>query len=160
MLIAAFTVTATFSELITGGILGIGDISRSGTATYTLGSFTDLSTRIAIDLFVCSKSNRRAGTIILSLPLGDRADNSGNTNTVSNTLTRTYDVTPPTLTARTLVTDGNVISGVKYAKSGNTITLNITASKKYYYYSSCNYWRLYPQLLQAFRQQLHILLLY
>ena len=97
---APFNVTATFSEDVTG--------LTAGEITVTNGSVTGLGGGpSAYTLQITPDGN---GDVSVTVPAGAAQDGSGNDNTVSNTVTSTFDATAPSV-----------------ALSGAPATLNSTA---------------------------------
>jgi len=91
----AYTITATFSEAVTG--VTIGDFSvTNGSA----GNFTALSTTV----YQVTITPTNGTTAAISLPANSATDSAGNFNTVSNTLSLTYDSTAPSVTLTSSVT--------------------------------------------------------
>ncbi len=88
---AAFTVTATFSESVTG--LSLAGITVSnGTASALSGSGTT---------YTFTVTPTATGTVTVDLAAGSAADSAGNTNSAATQLTRTYDGTRPAVTLST-----------------------------------------------------------
>jgi hypothetical protein len=100
---------------------------------------TDWTTATTAQWFATTTSNGYSTwSYSLSIPNGDAVyyiqtrttDQAGNIATTAVTSHKfTIDNTAPTLTARTLTTDGNSSGSSYYAKSGQTITLSITADE-------------------------------
>jgi len=91
----AYTVTATFSEAVTG--VTVGDFSvTNGSA----GSFIALSTTV----YQVTITPVNATTAAISLPANSATDSAGNFNTASNTLSIAYDATAPSVTLTSSVT--------------------------------------------------------
>jgi hypothetical protein len=88
-------VTTTFSEAVGG--FTISDISvTNGTAADLIAVSTTVYT------FTVTPSTQ--GTVLISVPANSATDTAGNYNVISNTVTTTYDSTPPTLTEITAIT--------------------------------------------------------
>src|SRR5204862_2381935 len=85
---AAFTVTATFSEPVTGFSLA-GVSVGNGAKSALSGSDTTYT------FTVTPTSN---GSVTVDLAAGSASDAAGNANTAAPQLTRTYDATPPSVT--------------------------------------------------------------
>ncbi|MGY6628089.1 MAG: beta strand repeat-containing protein, partial [Oceanicaulis sp.] len=96
---AAFTVTATFNRPVTG--LGLGDFSvTNGTASGLTGSgasYTVTITPVA------------DGAVTVGLPANVAQDTAGTQNTAAADLTRTADITPPSVTLASAA--GNPVTG-------------------------------------------------
>ncbi|HOK14071.1 MAG TPA: Ig-like domain-containing protein, partial [Candidatus Kapabacteria bacterium] len=120
---APFSVTVAFSEQVDG--FNVSDIVKTGTATAAISGFTT-SDNITWTFTVTPSTE---GSIILDIPENIAYDCPGNLNTASNTLTRYYDVSAPSIPTRTIASTGNEVSGTKYAKIGDVITLTLQASK-------------------------------
>lgn len=84
-----FKVTIDFSEPINGFTLS--DISVSGAV------LLNLETLIADQQYRITVSPTSEGTVSLNIPASAASDPTGNTSLASTTLTRTYDVTRPTV---------------------------------------------------------------
>jgi hypothetical protein len=84
----AFTVTATFSEPVTG-------LTRDDVLV-TNGAATSLDGSGATYSFVVTPA--ADGTVTVALPGGSASDAAGNANPAATPLTRTYDATAPTMT--------------------------------------------------------------
>ena len=85
--VSPIPVTITFSEVVTGFV--IGDITVSnGTA----GTFAGSGTTYTVNITPLA-----AGIVTVSVAAGVAADAASNGNTVSNTLTRTYNNATPTI---------------------------------------------------------------
>lgn len=93
---AAFTVTVTFSEAVTG--LTVGDFNVLNTTVSNLTT----SDNITYTVLMTPSSD---GTRTISLPSNSAANIGGNGNTPSNTLTYTYDATRPRVTSVTVPAD-------------------------------------------------------
>ncbi|MDO7877793.1 Ig-like domain-containing protein, partial [Hymenobacter sp. ASUV-10] len=93
--VAAFTVTATFSQAVTG--FSLSDLSVSGgTASALAGSGASYSFTLT-----ASGSGTPASTVSVSLPANQVVDGASNGNTASNTLSRSFDTQAPTVTLST-----------------------------------------------------------
>src|SRR5206468_1646608 len=95
----AFTVTATFSEAVSGFSLAgvaVGNGAKSGlsgsgtTYTFTVTPSAD-------------------GAVAVDVPAGGASDDAGNTNTAAAQLTRTFDATRPSVTLTS--SSGNPTNG-------------------------------------------------
>jgi large repetitive protein len=108
-----YTVTATFSEAVTG--LALGDF------TMTNGTLSNLTTsdNITYTVTVTPTAN---GTVSILLPAATVQNIGANTNTASNTLTRTYDNVAPTVTSVSVPADA-------YYKAGGTLAFTVTFSE-------------------------------
>ena len=92
---AAFTVTATFSESVTG--FDAGDISvTNGIAGSFSGSGASYS-------FTVTPSGQ--GLVSVTIPAGVAQDAATNYNTASNILTRTFDSLPPSVALSSAASD-------------------------------------------------------
>jgi hypothetical protein len=87
---AAFTVTADFSETING--FSLSDVSITG------GSVSNLQTLETDKKFQFTVTPSSEGTVSLSVNAGGVSDPTGNSNEASNILSRTYDITRPSVT--------------------------------------------------------------
>ncbi len=86
---AAFTATFTFSESVTGFV--VGDITvTNGNAG--IGSFTGVGTTYMAEITPDTE-----GDVTVSVAAGVAVDVASNGNTASNTLTSNYDITAPTV---------------------------------------------------------------
>jgi len=85
---AAFTVTATFSEPVTGFSLA-GVSVGNGAKSALSGSGTTY-------MFTVTPTSN--GSVTVDLAAGSASDAAGNANTAAPQLTRTYDATPPSVT--------------------------------------------------------------
>ncbi|WP_160717087.1 Ig-like domain-containing protein [Chitinophaga solisilvae] len=107
---AAFTVTATFSEPVTG--LTVSDFNVLNTTVSSLSSSADKTT------YTVLMSPASDGTRTISLP-GSAVENIGhNPNLPSNTLTYTYDSKPPVVTSVT-------VPAPRYYKAGETMSFTV-----------------------------------
>lgn len=93
---AAFTVTVTFSEAVTG--LTVSDFNVLNTTVSNLTT----SDNITYTVLMTPSSD---GTRTISLPSGVVENTGHNPNTASNTLTYTYDATRPKVTSVTVPAD-------------------------------------------------------
>ncbi|HVI45061.1 MAG TPA: Ig-like domain-containing protein [Chitinophaga sp.] len=99
-----FTVTAVFSELVTGltaGSFNITNCTASNLATTDNITYTILVTPSA------------DGTVTVGLPAGSARNNAGTDNTVSNTLTLTYDHTAPVVNSVGVPSNGGYKAGTQ-----------------------------------------------
>jgi large repetitive protein len=87
---APFTVTVTFSEAVTG--LSVTDFNITGATVSNLATADNITYTVLI-------TPASDGLYSLTLPANSATNIGGNSNTVSNTLTRTYDGTAPVVTA-------------------------------------------------------------
>lgn len=91
---AAFTVTATFSESVTG--FALGDIAvGNGSASSLSGSGASYTFRV---------TPAAGGTVTVDVPANGASDAAGNGNTAATRLSRTYDGTRPTVALSTPAT--------------------------------------------------------
>lgn len=84
---AAFTVTATFSESVSG--------FTSSDVTVANGTLSGLSGSGTTYTFTVTPG--ADGTVTVDVPANGATDAAGNGNTAATQLTRTYDATPPTV---------------------------------------------------------------
>jgi Bacterial Ig-like domain/Secretion system C-terminal sorting domain len=96
---AAFGVTVTFSEPVTGFTLA-GVSVTNGTAS----SFVTVNT----STYTVSVTPTTSGNVVISVPAAAAADLAGNSSTLSNTLTVVADLVPPTVTVSRTSGSGNV----------------------------------------------------
>jgi hypothetical protein len=98
----SFSVTATFSESVTGFVLG-GVAVTNGTASNLAGSGATYTFDVA---------PAADGVVTIAVGAGAAADAAGNTNTAATPLTRTYDGTRPgtTLSSAAASTVGGAFS--------------------------------------------------
>ncbi|SDH51565.1 Ig-like domain-containing protein [Chitinophaga filiformis] len=126
---APFTVTATFSEAVSG--LTVSDFNVLNTTVSNLQTSDNITYTVLM-------TPASAGTRPISLPSGAALNIGGNPNTPSNTLTYTYDPTAPTVTSVAVPANGYHTEGdpltftVKFSEdiflntTGGTPALNIT----------------------------------
>ncbi|SEL60939.1 gliding motility-associated C-terminal domain-containing protein [Chitinophaga rupis] len=108
-----FTATITFSEAVTG--LVAGDLTSINATASNLQTSDNIT--YTVDLAPAAD-----GTVSLQVP-GNAAENIGhNGNTASNTLTRTYDATAPTVTSVSVPANG-------YYKAGDALTFTVNFSE-------------------------------
>jgi gliding motility-associated-like protein len=110
---ASFTATITFNEAVTG--LAIGDFL----ATNATLSNLQTSDNITYTILLTPTAN---GIVTLNLPADAAVNIANNGNTVSNTLSVTYDITAPVVT---LVT----VPGIHYYKAGNNLGFTVEFSE-------------------------------
>jgi mRNA-degrading endonuclease toxin of MazEF toxin-antitoxin module len=89
---AAFTVTATFSEPVTGFSL----------TAVTVGNATKSSLSGSGSTYTFTVTPAGDGTVTVDVPAGGAADTTGNTNTAAPQLTRTFDTARPSVALSTL----------------------------------------------------------
>ncbi|MBW8684592.1 Ig-like domain-containing protein [Chitinophaga rhizophila] len=94
---APYTVTATFSEAVTGLV------AADFTVTNATVSNLQTSDNIVYTLTVTPAAN---GTVTTTLPANTANNIGGNPNTASNTISRTFDITPPIVTSVSVPADG------------------------------------------------------
>ena len=92
----AFTVTATFSETVTGFILG--DVSVGN------GSASNFNT-VSASIYTFTVTPSSDGTVTVDVGAGAAQDAAGNGNTAASQFTRTADATVPTVTLTTGASD-------------------------------------------------------
>ncbi|MCF6406970.1 Ig-like domain-containing protein [Chitinophaga filiformis] len=109
----AFTVTATFSEAVSG--LTVSDFNVLNTTVSNLQT----SDNITYTVLMTPSSD---GTRNISLPSGAAVNIGGNPNTPSNTLTYTYDATAPTVTSV-------AVPANKYYRAGETLNFTVNFSE-------------------------------
>ncbi|SHN12058.1 Ig-like domain-containing protein [Chitinophaga sp. CF418] len=110
---APFTVTATFSEAVTG--LSVSDFNVLNTTVSSL-STTD---NITYTVLMTPSSD---GTRNISLPGNAVVNIGGNPNTPSNTISYTYDATAPTVTSV-------AVPANKYYRAGETLDFTVNFSE-------------------------------
>ena len=110
---ANFTATITFSEAVTG--LTVANLTSINATASNLQTSDNIT--YTVDLAPAAD-----GTVSLQVP-ANAAENIGhNGNTASNTLTRTYDVTAPTVTSVGVPANG-------YYKAGDALTFTVNFSE-------------------------------
>ena len=109
----AFTVTATFSEAVTG--LTAADFT---VANGTAGSL-QTTDNITYTVLITPTAD---GTVSVTLPASAAANVGNNGNTVSNTLTYTYDHTAPVVASVDVPANG-------YYKAGDVLTFTVHSSE-------------------------------
>jgi len=110
---APFTVTATFSEVVTG--LSVSDFNVLNTTVSTLAT----SDNITYTVLMTPASD---GTRSISLPANAAVNIGNNGNTASNTLTYTYDANAPTVTSVAVPSN-------KYYRAGETLDFTVNFSE-------------------------------
>jgi gliding motility-associated-like protein len=110
---APFTVTATFSEVVSG--LSVADFTTPNATVSSLST----TNNITYTVLVTPASD---GTQTVSLPANSVTNIGGNPNTVSNSLSYTYDATAPTVTSVAVPAD-------KVYKEGETLTFTVNFSE-------------------------------
>ncbi|PSL23684.1 Ig-like domain-containing protein [Chitinophaga ginsengisoli] len=110
---APFTVTAVFSEAVTG--LTVSDFNVLNTTVSNLST----SDNITYTVLMTPASD---GTRTISLPSNAAVNIGGNPNTPSNTISYTYDGTAPTVTSVAVPANG-------YYKAGTTLNFTVNFSE-------------------------------
>ena len=114
----AIPVTATFSESVTGFV--VGDISvTNGTA----GSFSGSGTTYT---FTVTPTGQ--GAVSISVASGVAQDAAANTNTASNTLSKTYDSVAPSVAITTLEASPTLATPIAYTATFSEAVTGFTLS--------------------------------
>ena len=116
---AAFTVTATFSEPMTG--VAIGDFAVSAGTVGTLGGSG------AVYTFTVTPPASSAGAITVDLAGGQATDLAGNAHTAATQLSQAYDTAAPSAPTITGITTDTGASAVDGATSDATLLYTGTA---------------------------------
>jgi len=111
-----FSVTITFSEAVTGFV--VGDITVGNGAA---GNFAGSGTTYTADITPSAD-----GAVTVDVGAGAAADATGNSNAAATTLSRTYDGTAPAAPA--ISTDGGAGPGDDYSTTSSSITLEGTCA--------------------------------
>lgn len=115
---AAIPVTATFSEAVTGFV--VGDISvTNGIA----GSFSGTGTT-----YTFTVTPTGSGTVTITVPVSSAQDSAGNGNTVSNTVTKSYDNVAPTVTITTAVSSPTLQTPIPFTATFSEAVSDFTLS--------------------------------
>ncbi|UPK68283.1 Ig-like domain-containing protein [Chitinophaga filiformis] len=110
---APFTVTATFSEAVSG--LTVSDFNVVNTTVSNLST----SDNITYTVLMTPASD---GTRTISLPANAAVNIGGNPNTASNTISYTYDATAPAVTSV-------AVPANKYHRAGETLDFTVNFSE-------------------------------
>ena len=110
-----FSVTITFSEVVSGFVQS--DVSLSGTASATITSWTASSNTT----YTATITPTSSGSVTLRVPANVATDAANNKNTASNTQTVSVDVDPPSVSV-------TVPSGVQTGVFSVTITFSEAVS--------------------------------
>lgn len=97
-----FNVTVTFSENVTGFVVG-GVTVSNGTPSNLLGGPM---------VYTVDISPTASGLVTVDVPGSGAQDTAGNNNSASNSLTRTFDTIQPTVTLSTTSTDPTNVSTI------------------------------------------------
>ena len=122
---APFSVVITFSEAVTG--LTAGDFTAIGATISSVNTADNITYTALITPSV-------EGSINITLPANSAMNIGNNGNTVSNTLTRTYDVTAPSVSSVNVPAAGYYNAGgiLDFTVNFNeNITLNTTGGSPY-----------------------------
>ncbi|MDD5050805.1 MAG: Ig-like domain-containing protein [Candidatus Pacebacteria bacterium] len=114
-------VTARFSEAVTG--FTSGDVSVI-TSNATVGSFVTVSS--STYTFVVTPTGQ--GLVSISIPGSAATDIAGNANTVSNTLSRTYDSVAPTVALTTSTVSPTLTTPISYTATFSEAMTGFTVS--------------------------------
>ncbi len=115
--VTPFTVTATFSEDVTG--------FESSDIVVGNGSVSNFAGSGSVYTFDVTPTGD--GSVTIDVPAAAAVDAAGNGNTVATQLTRVFDATKPTVTAVALM-EGTVASD-GLVKAGDVLTVNVTFSE-------------------------------
>jgi hypothetical protein len=115
---AAFTVTATFSEEVTGFELADITVGNGTASNFTAVSATEYTFNV---------TPTADGSVTVDVAAEMATDNAGNDNTAATQLTRTADVTGPSLSSVSIASDN--ANSSNFANAGDTVTLTFTASE-------------------------------
>jgi len=110
---AGFTLTVTFTEAVTG--FTASDITAANATVSNLAT----SDNITYTLDVTPAAD---GAVTLQVPAGSAVNIAGNGNTASNTLSLTYDATPPVVTTVAVPANG-------YYKTGGILNFTVNFSE-------------------------------
>ena len=102
-----FSVTITFSEVVSGFVQS--DVSLSGTASATITSWTASSNTA----YTATITPTTSGSVTVSVPANVATDAAKNKNTVSNTKTVIINVPPPIPDPATWMPDANLRTAVR-----------------------------------------------
>ena len=116
--VSPIAVTATFSEAVTGLTLSDFTVSN-GTAGSLSGSGTT---------YTFSVTPTANGSVSVTLPANSAQDTATNGNTVSNTLTRTFSTTQPTVTVASTLTSPTNQSPIPVTVTFSTNVTGFTSS--------------------------------
>jgi len=110
---AGFTITVTFTEAVTG--FTAADVTAANATVTNLAT----SDNITYTLDVAPAAD---GAVTLQVPASSAVNIAGNGNTVSNTLSLTYDATPPVVTTVGVPANG-------YYKTGGILNFTVNISE-------------------------------